>query len=221
MQKKTSPTLFEEWKAQENPKDWNDLPSSPIKQELKEEGIKYYSKFELRAELLDEQGHICCYCNNKIVNDHNTIIDHVLPKEGNNNQHLIFDYNNLSASCKGGQKDPKPRELHCDAKKENDIIPFSHLDEPRLSEITFDIDGGISSTSDDARQVIKRLNLNIAKLRNLREAALSGFMYEDIEQSVPVSSTDLVIVLEKIRDKEDGQYIAFQSAVEFVLERLV
>ena len=54
-------------------------------------------KMELRGALLNEQGHICCYCGREIDNV-NSVIEHVKDKDSHPNQQL--DYYNLACSCK-------------------------------------------------------------------------------------------------------------------------
>ena len=77
--KHPAPQAFENWKKQENPITWDDFPSNlPQNQE---DGIVYYSKNELRERLLDEQGYICCYCQQEIKNDFNTVVEHLKPRK--------------------------------------------------------------------------------------------------------------------------------------------
>lgn len=62
----------------------------------------------LLRSLLKEQGYVCCYCGAPISKA-NAEIEHFFPKNGDDNRndyrHLIFDYENLFASCCGGAKD--------------------------------------------------------------------------------------------------------------------
>lgn len=60
------------------------------------------SKRFLKRAFLIEQGFVCCYCGIRIFNDHNTRIEHIAPKESNKN--LVYDYDNLLASCYGSSK---------------------------------------------------------------------------------------------------------------------
>lgn len=54
-------------------------------------------KNNLKEALLKEQGYICCYCGQELENGIPTAIEHFRPKSVYKN--LIFDYNNLMASC--------------------------------------------------------------------------------------------------------------------------
>ena len=57
----------------------------------------------LKAALLEEQGHICCYCGARIFFNHNIRLEHLRPRE--HHKDLVFAYRNLLASCAGGGKD--------------------------------------------------------------------------------------------------------------------
>lgn len=59
-------------------------------------------KKEVKEQLVKEQFGICCYCGSRIFADHNTAIEHFQPKS--KFRELVFDYNNLGASCMGGSK---------------------------------------------------------------------------------------------------------------------
>ena len=78
-------------------------------------------KDSLQDALNLEQGHICCFCGSRIYRA-NTEIAHFIPQkevdangEVITNQAVIFDYNNLFASCNGGTNDVtyqvKPAQL--------------------------------------------------------------------------------------------------------------
>ena len=141
----------------------------------REPDVIYYSKAQLRETLLKEQNELCGYCEMQITNHPlSTKIEHIEPREGDTQTERVFDYSNLILSCNGGEKDPPPKELHCDAEKGDKPIPLSPLDKRCEDEINFSIDGKISGLTEDAQQTISVLNLHIAKLNNLREAAIAG-----------------------------------------------
>lgn len=77
-------------------------------------------KSELKQQLADEQGDICCYCGKRISPDHHSVIEHLLPKGDKRYTHLQLVYSNLVCSCDGrrARKDWK-------AKAEKEIIPTS------------------------------------------------------------------------------------------------
>jgi len=107
--KNQSPVEFEEWKKFKNPTIWAELNGNPVPDNLQDKNSKYYSKQELRTALLQETKNLCCYCESSLENNPlQAKVEHVQPKEGLKNQHLLFDYNNLLISCNGGERDPKP-----------------------------------------------------------------------------------------------------------------
>lgn len=59
-------------------------------------------KNALRKRLLEDQGYICCYCGQRIDDD-NTKIEHIKPQKYF--PELSLDFNNMLASCDGGEKD--------------------------------------------------------------------------------------------------------------------
>ncbi len=85
--KQSSPQTFEDWKKNKQPKEWTRPPNAVL--------LKF---------LLEDQGHICCYCGIRIFEDHKTIIEHLLPKDENKYPDKMYDYDNLLASCNGDQK---------------------------------------------------------------------------------------------------------------------
>lgn len=199
--KQPTPPEFEAWKVYRKPTNWTHLSGSRAKGELPE-GAVDYSKADLRTVLFNEQRGLCCYCNNQLIDDSsNTAIDHVSPKDGVINQHLIFDYNNLSLSCKGNEKTPKPRKLHCDAEKHEKVLSLTHFDAGCETEIVYAIDGGIEGSTPDATTTISHLNLGIDKLERLRADAIAGFVYEDEDKTVLISREEAQIVLQGLNDE--------------------
>lgn len=208
IKKTKSPIAFEDWKKHEQPTSWSHLPSRPIEEVYKESAINYYSKQELREELLTEQNGTCCYCECRIENNPQTSIDHLDPREGDTKTERIFDYFNLIASCNGGEKDIKPRFLHCDPAKGMKSIPISPLDKRCEEELSFTIDGKIIGSTSDAEETIMILNLGIPKLNNLRENAIAGFIFEDIDNTTYLSPSKCEIIYQKIESDLSEPYRA-------------
>jgi len=195
---------------------WDYFPSSCPPIGNQEEYLIYYSKSELKEAILNEQGFICCYCNQTIKNDHNTSIEHLQDKASSPN--LTLEYKNLLASCNGGQKDPAPRELHCDAKKKDKILSLSPLDELTELQLYFSVNGKIYHNCEKGKCTIKRLNLAISKLERLRKEAIEPFIFDD--NSEVINDEDAKLLLEKIYEREaENQFIEFCSAIKSVIER--
>jgi len=100
------PETLTKWKKEEQ-ETLNNWSNNPVMTGTKMWNAKSIKKQELKSikeALLENQGYICCYCGSKILNDHNTRIEHVNPKSKEEYKQQTFDYGNLLASCQGGTK---------------------------------------------------------------------------------------------------------------------
>ena len=100
-----------------------------------------YSKSRLRAHLLEEQHHICCYCGVRItLNKNNTVLEHLYPKA--KYREKVFDYDNLLLSCTGGSRNIvhklRPDETIEDVSKEYGVS-LSHLEEINVEQNQIDL----------------------------------------------------------------------------------
>jgi len=219
IEKHASPKQFEEWKSYKNPINWNELDGYPVPIEKRIENHAYYSKEELRQALIDEQYSTCCYCESAIENHPlKTKIEHLEPREGDTRTNRIFDYSNLMASCDGGERDQKPRKIHCDAAKGKKEIPISPLDKSKRceTEISFTIEGKIIGTTPDAKNTISILRLDLSKLNNLREEAIAGYIFSDLEKTNFISAEcDFFIDYIKTHPSEP-----FKTSILFALNQL-
>jgi len=214
-----SPEQFERWKAANAPKFWDDLPGKLPPENRREEGVEYYSKEELRETMLEEQGYACCYCEMPVSN-HPLIakIEHIEPREGDTQTEHIFDFYNLAVSCNGGERDPKPKVLHCDTQKGDQLIPLSPLDQRCETEITFTIEGKISGLTADARDTISVLNLHIPKLNNLRKEAIAGYIFLDEEKTEFISENDCNILIINL---QQNKKLPFKTAILKALHQII
>jgi len=216
--KRPSPEQFEKWKKYKRPVKWSDLDGKPFPIDNRIEEAEYYSKHELREYLLGEQGATCCYCEMRIENDPlRAKIEHVEPREGDTQTERIFDYANLSLSCNGGERDPKPKILHCDTYKKDKTIPFSHLEMRCEQELTFTLDGTILGLTDDGKEVIKTLNLSIPKLNNLRDDAIAGYIYTDQDKTELIESDEIKLLLAHLQKSNN---LPFKTSILSALREL-
>ena len=86
--------------------EWNDIPEEPNKEQariLREEFFDKLNKDQLRDALIKEQHGLCVYCMSRIENTaESTVIEHWYPLSKSKEKAL--QYENLFASCYGGQK---------------------------------------------------------------------------------------------------------------------
>ena len=196
IQKGQPPTDFQAWKAERLPKNWDDLQNEPAE---RLPGMAYFSKKELRKSLVDEQNQLCCYCQASIDFSEKTKIEHHFPKDGadkKRGKELMFDYQNLLAACDGGQRDKgkiSPRQLHCDAAKQEKIIGLSPLEdcESRLHFVWIGngkVEISALEPADlEAAAALKILKLNCPKIQNGWGSAVGGLIYEDLDGLVFIS----------------------------------
>ena len=173
------------------------------------DGLSGVAKDALRKRLLEDQGYICCYCGRKIYNDKNTKIEHV--KCQKNYKELSLCFENMLASCDGGDKDREnnvKHQLHCDAKKENKDIPISPL-ENIDGYLSFFEDGTVKGRGEIGRELIRILGLDAKFLNTQRKNAIDKY-----ELCFP---DDLESELLLLKQKHDGCYEEFC----FVLEQYV
>lgn len=168
-------------------------------------------KKALRKRLLEDQGYICCYCGRRIQNDEHTKIEHI--KCQKNHGTLALDFNNMLASCDGGELDRRyggksTHQLHCDAKKGSDDIPISPLENVKGLLSYFD-DGTIKGNGQIGRELINILGLDAHFLNSQRRNAIESY-----EISFP---DDLDLELDLLRRKKGGCFDEFC----FVLEQYV
>ena len=143
--KTPSPPAFETWKNRRRPTRW-DL-------------LKGNRKRQLREALLIEQGHLCCYCQQRIENEEKTVIEHFYPRNGANKAvglAKMFDYDNLHVACDGGAHDNEERNkqslalasypLYCEKHKDKHLLPLSPL-EPTVETRFKYVDVGLNELS--------------------------------------------------------------------------
>jgi len=214
IEKKESPPAFEAWKTYEfgdgKRKNWKNDWKGYVPIEDRIAGHCYYTKRELRTYLIEEQESLCCYCETKIEDAPlKAKIEHIIPRDGDKNQEVIYDYNNLAVCCLGGEKDPKPKEMHCDSSRDDSMLLPIKPHDPRCElEITYAKDGQINGSTDEAKETIKQLNLQILKLENSREEAISGFIYSDEDLTILISKEDASKVYRQIDSEKPCKHIS-------------
>ena len=223
IKKGKEPVSFTKWKGsrpRHYKQDWSTLDSKAVD--------------DIRSSLINEQGNICCYCGKRITFD-DCRIEHLRPKS--KFPKLKFKYDNLLASCYGGETRREERttkrrkeqeeKFHCDPRKrdwfdENLIV--SPLDPFCESYFHFSSAGEIHPTddpekSDAAKATIKHLGLNINDLNRDRKFVLNGIL-PGIDM-LDKSEIRLLINGFKRRDKETGSYEKFCFVIVDVLNQLL
>lgn len=133
---------------------------------------------DLRVQLLNEQGCICCYCMKRIPqtlsqeqidkNYPSSKIEHVLSQE--NHHELELNYQNLLVACCGNHGQPKNVQT-CDTFKGKADFHFNPAGRRNIEElIKYKADGEIYSDNELLnRELVEVLNLNTFDLKRIRE----------------------------------------------------
>lgn len=163
--KQEPPEVLHKWEGSHRP--WEDFVYTPNAYE------------PVKQKLLQEQNHLCCYCESK-VEDSDSHIEHYEPRSCNQNR--TYDYANLACSCYGG----KGKDRHCGARKGREfdavlfINPSTEDSDPLFS---YDAEGAIGPrpdvSADEANRVgymVRTLNLECARLTGMRRTHGRGIV---------------------------------------------
>lgn len=166
-------TIYRSTIAQQNLKDSNIYED--FKEKTKEQ-CREDKAYNLRKQLLQEQGYICCYCMGRISCD-NSKIEHFKPQT--KNREFQIDYQNLFIACKGGEG-LRAKVQCCDTKKGEKEL--EHIDLLSLIEQNISYVKGaknISIKSNDQhidKEINDVLNLNLMILEQNRKEVYDSVM---------------------------------------------
>lgn len=170
--KQGEPKSFSDWKALAN-EDWQ-----PTYDDL-----SGGNKRDVKAALMAEQGHICCYCERKLTDD-DSHIEHFQPQSDPAVDPLDFD--NLLCSCQSQIKKGEPR--HCGNLKDkwfDSVLLVSPFDPTCEERFAHTGDGRIKPDPEHdqgAAETITRLGLNLSNLSALREKAIEPFLDDQMSE---------------------------------------
>ncbi|MBD2326334.1 retron system putative HNH endonuclease [Alkalinema sp. FACHB-956] len=220
IQKQSEPAEFSQWKQKAND-DWQPTWENFQKPE----------KAIVHQALIAEQGHICCYCGQRITPT-NSHIEHFQPRTLYPDLHLR--YTNLLASCPGypEAETPQPKQIHrplqefCGQQKGAWYDPHrtvSPLQPDCTTYFRYTASGEIlptqdTSKADAAQTTIEKLRLDHIKLNNQRKAAIDGALV-DFET---LTTEDIQKLIEGYdRPNSSGQYSPFCTAVIYTLQQFI
>lgn len=169
----------------------------------------------LKRSLIEEQGHICCYCC-KPIGTENSHIEHIRPKENDGYRELSLEYENLLASCQGYSD----REENCGHSKGNEFdedLFISPLEENCESFFEFSSRGKIKAADGNQRAVytIDKLNLDTEALNAAREAAMWAS-----EALSDITEERCLFLLDKYENADkDGKYAGYSDAIVYHLKK--
>jgi uncharacterized protein (TIGR02646 family) len=216
IQKRQEPSEFATWKQKANT-NWQ--PNW--------ENFQKPEKITVHNALLEEQGHICCYCG-QLIDQANSHIEHFQPRT--DYPELSLSYGNFLASCPGYPTDdnqkiqpPKLPQEFCGQKKgawyEADLT-VSPLEQDCASYFRFGSRETITSTRETLKATaagvtIQELGLNHAVLTLSRKRLINGVL-----QDVESLTTEEIQQLIELYDRPDsaGRFTPFCTAIIYRLQ---
>ncbi len=171
----------------------------------------------LRKQLLQEQGYICCYCMSRIDCD-NSKIEHFRPQT--KNRDLQIDYQNLFIACSGGEGS-KFKGQFCDTKKgEKDLNSIDLLSSIEDSVNYTKSAKNISIASNDKsidKEINDILNLNVTVLsRNRKEA------YDRVMKNLKLrgyTTTSIHKALNYYKTQHNGKFEPYCEMIVYFLTK--
>jgi uncharacterized protein (TIGR02646 family) len=172
----------------------------------------------LRKQLLEEQGYICCYCMSRI-NCKNSKIEHFRPQE--EHRDLQISYKNLFIACSGGEGKQK-KVQHCDTYKGKDELNHINL----LSNIENNIaykkedKDNITIYSTDSNidtELNEILNLNCNTLKRNRKDTYDTILQQLKNQNFAPSTIKKVI--KNYKSKNNNKFQPYSEMVVYFLTK--
>ena len=229
--KTSAPDEFEKWKSRKKLTKDNLLKKSQLSKEQAETWGTFTKKTAVKnavkQSLLDEQGFICCYCQQRVELDENTTIEHFVARE--NDPTMMFDYDNIFACCDGGQKQRTEQKIdvipkYCGHAKANQTVAINPLNAGCETHFSYSfnpdsLEVSIEGLSENGQDTIEKLNLDTPKLRILRGESIAGFIFDDDGDYISLEDADILASKIKTR-KENNQFEPFCVVLEYVLKNL-
>jgi uncharacterized protein (TIGR02646 family) len=132
--------------------------------------LKLDVKSRIKTSLLNEQEHLCCYCEKKIDTE-NSHIEHIKPQSKFPTESL--DYDNLLASCNGNNKSESCGHKKDDWYCENTFI---HPLKPKcLKNFQFLPNGEMIGKTEFGKTTVQQLGLNCKNLQARRRGILTAY----------------------------------------------
>ena len=185
--------------------------------------------WDLKHQMYDEQGGICCYCGLRIFKDsegRKQSVEHVIPK--GLHRELVGEYRNLLLACSVIDDDAILMEAaskadstlrHCDDSKEDALLHYTPLMPECETAFQYDAVGGVQATDDQAQSDIETLRLDCELLKKRRQEALSILFDKNgnfvSEEELRKISTDIMS-----RD-EDNRLPEFCFVIKSVADSLI
>lgn len=201
IRKGPEPQVFTEWKDCAND-EWHPTFAT----------LGSTEKRAVKDALMDEQGHICCYCERQLT-EGDSHIEHLRPQSLPGVDPL--DFANMACSCQSNWRPREPR--HCGQLKGDWYDPclfVSPLDPDSESRFHFLGNGTIlpaQAGDTGAAETIHRLGLGIPKLNAMRRSAIAPFLDPDLS---PAEIARLAQAW--LQPDEHGRFNEFYTTIRYL-----
>ncbi len=214
IQKSSSePTSLSDWKDQDK---MYQRKNAKWKRFGKDKSGRNY-KEEFTLDLIQEQGYICCYCEQKL-NISDCHLEHFIPQKLDSFSETLFDYHNLLCSCQLEIASGEPR--HCGNSKgswyDKDLL-LSPLNTDCELKFKYNYDGTIQHTDKASELTIIHLQLSIDNLNDLRNKAIEPFLIDPITFE-EISKEDAQIFANEYLKMQDGNFNEFYTTIKYLFE---
>jgi uncharacterized protein (TIGR02646 family) len=170
-------------------------------------------KSEIRDGLLQDQGHLCAYCMQRIK-AHKMKVEHWQSQSACPSRQL--DYANMLGCCMGNEGNPH-RQQTCDTHKGNLPLKYNpaQLSHAVQSKIRYKGDGRVDSTdSEFAQQIENVLNLNQTRLVSNRLAVLDEIQRQLSKKTGQRAKSEISQQIEQAKKLNDkGQLRPFSGLI--------
>ena len=159
-------------------------------------GVAFSAIPELKEALLQEQGHLCCYCLSRI-DETKMKVEHWKPRK--TYPELILDYSNLMAACEGNFCG----EQHCDTLKGHSELVINPTDKKNNVESIIKYRWSTAAIEVNPvyqKDVYEIINLNHPILRANRKKALVAL--EAFIKKGKHTEAEYTRLLEKFRNRD-------------------
>lgn len=163
-------------------------------------------KHEVKKLLLNEQGHICCYCEERIT-ETNSHIEHLLPR--GQFPKSKQDYTNLLCSC------DYPKS--CGHSKGKSTITVSPLQKICEDAFRYDDNGKVLGNDQDSTETIRVLQLDCEQLKAARRMIIDVFL-NTLPEDITVSEYDDWID-DYLKPDSGNRFRPFWTVVKFIAQK--
>ena len=186
-------------------------------------------KNAVKKDLLEEQGYICCYCQTRIKMDEKTQIEHFIAMDSDPTK--MFDYDNLLASCDGGQQyrtnHNQDDEIEyipkfCGHAKTSESLPISPLEQNCEEHFDYFLNADdeiiVEGRTNEGKTVVEMLKLDLPYLNRLRGNSIIPLITNTEGEFLDDDELNQIIM--NLFNKTDNMFVPFCIVVKNILQKI-